>query len=78
MCLESPTISISLKIKINMEYIDKTKINMKYIDKNKEGRRIMHIQKQEITLNINYSSPYQPLVQFRKEKLVQFREKYDK
>ena len=30
----------------------------------------MHIQKQEITLNINYSTPYQPLVQFR--------EKYDK
>ena len=58
MCLESTTISINLKIKINMEYIDKTKINMKYIDKNKEGRRIMHIQKQEITLNINYSIPY--------------------
>ena len=30
----------------------------------------MHIQRQEITLNINYSTPYQPLVQFR--------EKYDK
>ena len=46
--------------------------------KTKRGSAHMHIQKQEITLNINYSTPYQPLVQFRKEKLVQFREKYDK
>ena len=50
---------------------------MKYIDKKKkEGMRT--VEKQEITLNINYSTPYQPLVQFRKEKLVQFRGKYDK
>ena len=33
MCLESTTISINLKIKTNMKYIDKRKINMKYIDK---------------------------------------------
>ena len=39
MCLEYTTISINLKIKTNMEYIDKKKINMKYIDKNKEGKR---------------------------------------
>ena len=39
MCLEYTTISINLKIKTNMEYIDKMKINMKYIDKNKEGKR---------------------------------------
>ena len=40
MFLESTTITINLKIKTNMEYIDKKKINMKYIDKNKEGRCI--------------------------------------
>ena len=39
MCLESTTISINLKIKTNMEYIDKRKINMKYIDKIREGKR---------------------------------------
>ena len=39
MCLEYTTISINLKIKTNVEYIDKMKINMKYIDKNKEGKR---------------------------------------
>ena len=32
MCLEYTTISINLKIKTNVEYIDKMKINMKYID----------------------------------------------
>ena len=49
MCLESPTISISLKIKINMEYIDKTKINMKYMDI--EESQKMHVQENETTLN---------------------------
>ena len=39
MCLESTIISINLKIKTNMEYIDKRKINMKYIDKIREGKR---------------------------------------
>ena len=39
MCLESTTISINLKIKTNMEYIDKRKINMKYIDKIKNKKR---------------------------------------
>ena len=46
--------------------------------KSERGSTPMHIQKQEIPLNINYSTPYQPWVQFRKENLVQFREKYDK
>ena len=39
MCLECTTISINLKIKTDMEYVDKRKINMKYIDKIREGKR---------------------------------------
>ena len=39
MCLECTTISVNLKIKTNMEYVDKRKINMKYIDKIREGKR---------------------------------------
>ena len=38
---------------------------MKYIDKKKKKEGMRTVEKQEITLNINYSTPYQPLVQFK-------------
>ena len=74
MRLESTTISINLKIKTNVEYTDKKKINMKYIDKNKEGKCMYAYSKASnyLKYKLFYSLP------FRKEKLVQFREKYDK
>ena len=58
MCLESTTISINLKIKTNVEYTDKRKLIWNILIKTKKGSACMHIQKQEITLNINYSIPY--------------------
>ena len=57
-----------------MEYVDKRKINMKYIDKIREGKRTYAYSKARnyLKYKLFYSLP------FRKEKLVQFREKYDK
>ena len=59
MCLESTTISINLKIKTNMEYIDKRKINMKYIDKIREGKHTYAYSKARNSLKYKlfYSLP---------------------